>query len=284
MLFDCDGVLWKGNKVIEGSREALELFESQHKRLLCVTNNASKSREDVCSKFKSLGLNVTPKQIISSSYAAGAYLQSISFKKKVFLIGQEGTEDELRTHGIDFIGGTQPDSELLGDHSDISKMSHILDLQVDPEVGAVVVAWDPQFSYSRLVYASICLREIKNCLFIATNSDSFDSIGPNRMMPGTGCILSAIETASSRKALVVGKEGPWLLAHLCQVYGMRPESSVMIGDRLDTDIEMGRRGGLKTVLTLSGVSTQEDADRAAERNEGPGLVVTTLAELAGLSS
>jgi phosphoglycolate phosphatase len=277
MLFDCDGVLWKGSQLIEGSKEALSAFESQGKRLLFVTNNSSKSREAYCHKFKCLKLNVTPDQIISSSYAAGAYLKSIDFKKKVYLIGQDGTEDELRAHGIEFIGGTCPDSQLLGDLSNMSNMSN---LTVDPEIGAVVLAWDPDFSYSRLVYASICLREIKDCLFIATNSDSFDTIGGDRMMPGTGCLLAALEIASSRKALVVGKEGPWLLDHLREAYGVRAESSVMIGDRLDTDIEMGRRGGLKTVLTLSGVTTREEVEQAAERQEGPDLVVTSIRELA----
>jgi phosphoglycolate phosphatase len=280
MLFDCDGVLWKGSQLIEGSKEALSAFERQGKRLLFVTNNSSKSREAYCQKFKGLRLHVTPDQIISASYAAGAYLKSINFKKKVYLIGQEGTEDELRAHGIEFIGGTCPDSKLLGDLSDLSNMSNMSKLAVDPEIGAVVLAWDPDFSYSRLFYASICLREIKDCLFIATNSDSFDSISGNRMMPGTGCLLAALEIASSRKALVVGKEGPWLLDHLFEAYGVRPESSVMIGDRLDTDIEMGRRGGLKTVLTLSGVTTREDVERAAERQEGPDLVVSSIKELA----
>ena len=275
MLLDCDGVLWKGSELISGSREALEVFQAEGKKLLFITNNSSKSRTAYCSKFKSLGLDVHPNQIISSSYAAAAFLQSISFKKKAFVIGNQGLEDEFRSAGIDFIGGSEAVIE-----DDLGDMSNISRIKVDPDIGFVVVGWDPLFSYAKLVYASICLHELQDCQFICTNSDSFDSIGGGRMMPGTGCILAAVETASNRKALVVGKEGPWLLTHLKECYGVKPESSVMIGDRLDTDIKMGRRGGMKTALVLSGVSTKEDSELAIKRGEGPDLVVMDLSQLA----
>jgi len=126
-----------------------------------------------------------------------------------------------------------------------------------------VVGWDPQFNYSKLVYASVCLRlvyvpclhrsvcsvkmmfqpitfrEIPGCIFIATNTDSADSIGeayggPNsvpRMMPGTGGLVAAVSVASGVSPVVVGKEGPWLLSHLQADYALIPSSACMIGDR-----------------------------------------------------
>jgi ribonucleotide monophosphatase NagD (HAD superfamily) len=72
---------------------------------------------------------------------------------------------------------------------------------VEPDIGAVVVGWDPLFSYSRLVYASVCLREIPGCILVATNLDSADNIGNGRMMPGTGGLVAAVEVASGKTAV-----------------------------------------------------------------------------------
>lgn len=76
--------------------------------------------------------------------------------------------------------------------------------QPDESIGAVVVGWDPLFTYSKLVYASCCLRELPGCVFVATNTDHADKIGganPGRMMPGTGCLVAALETATGQRAV-----------------------------------------------------------------------------------
>ncbi|GAX84042.1 hypothetical protein CEUSTIGMA_g11466.t1 [Chlamydomonas eustigma] len=169
----------------------------------------------------------------------------------------------------------------------IGDANSILSLQVDKDIGAVVVGWDPKFDDSKIVYASICLREIPGCLFIASNTDSADSLGPPiettqssnkapghngvhytnlsnnpahgpsttssasnngrsdddrpsssspsssslphntkvlipRMMPGTGSLVAAVSVASGIQPFVVGKEGPWLLGHLKQEFGVEP--------------------------------------------------------------
>jgi phosphoglycolate phosphatase len=97
--------------------QALLEFRRQGKKLLFVTNNASKSRRSYVSRFCSLGLDgVAEREVVSSSYAAAAYLHSIGFKKKVFLIGNRGVEEELRRHGIPFVGGESATSiPFLGD-------------------------------------------------------------------------------------------------------------------------------------------------------------------------
>lgn len=101
------------------------------------------------------------------------------------------------------------------------------------------------------------------------------------MMPGTGCSIQAVEAAAGRRAVNVGKGGQWLLPYLCESHGLRPEEACIVGDRLDTDIALGRAGGLLTVLTLTGV-TEEGALAAASEGELPHYVVPNLAALAGL--
>lgn len=101
------------------------------------------------------------------------------------------------------------------------------------------------------------------------------------MMPGTGCSVRAVEAAAGREAVNVGKGGPWLLPFLCEEYGIRPEQACIVGDRLDTDIALGRQGGLQTVLPLTGVTTEQDL-LAAPPDMLPHFVVDNLAALAGI--
>ncbi|KAG1663605.1 hypothetical protein FOA52_009704 [Chlamydomonas sp. UWO 241] len=307
MLFDCDGVLWKGSMVVPGTPEALRALRAQGKRLLFVTNNASKPRSAYAAKFTSLGLDVAVTEVVSASYAAAAYLTSIGFSKKVLLLGNSGVEQELTEAGIEWIGGEAMVLPHMGE------MDAIASFQPDPEIGAVVVGWDPHFDFSRLVYASVCLRELPGCIFVATNTDCADTLGGLRMMPGTGGLVAAVQVASGVAPIVVGKEGPWLLGHLREKYGLIPDRAAIVGDRLDTDIAMviplravyrsepdfpfprkpphtwwerawsGRAGGLTTVLALTGIASMDDARRAAAVGEGPDAAVASVAQLAGLS-
>jgi len=96
-------------------------------------------------------------------------------------------------------------------------------LRVDPSIRAVVVGWDAGFSYSKIVYASICLRELPGCgTLVATNLDDADNIGGGRMMPGTGGLVAAVASASGVAPVNVGKGGAWLLPFLCETYSLQP--------------------------------------------------------------
>eukprot|EP00191_Tetraselmis_sp_GSL018_P000631 CAMPEP_0177599612 /NCGR_PEP_ID=MMETSP0419_2-20121207/13096_1 /TAXON_ID=582737 /ORGANISM="Tetraselmis sp., Strain GSL018" /LENGTH=164 /DNA_ID=CAMNT_0019092377 /DNA_START=526 /DNA_END=1020 /DNA_ORIENTATION=- len=160
--------------------------------------------------------------------------------------------------------------------------SDIEAIKVDPSIGAVVVGFDPRFSYSKLAYATACLRELPGCRFVLTNGDHGDKVGGGRIMPGTGAISAAIETSSGRKPVTVGKGGPWLLPWLCEHYGLEDTRRVcIVGDRLDTDIALGKQGGLRTVLPLTGVTSLEDLQAAGEE-QLPDFYVPNLATLAGL--
>eukprot|EP00878_Enallax_costatus_P045096 GHUV01053994.1.p1 GENE.GHUV01053994.1~~GHUV01053994.1.p1 ORF type:complete len:205 (+),score=63.30 GHUV01053994.1:536-1150(+) len=176
------------------------------KRLLFVTNNSSKSRKQYVSKFKSLGFEVEASEIISSSYTAAAYLSSIGFGqtsysgKHALLFGSPGMHDELTEAGVQVIDGRDLQLPLLDD------VQSMLQLQLDERIGAVVLGWDPTFTYSKLVYASACLRELPGCLFVATNMDHADCIGNGRMMPGTGTLVSALQVAADQQP-VSGKAG-----------------------------------------------------------------------------
>lgn len=160
--------------------QALQHFRSLGKRLLFLTNNSSKSRRQYLSKFRSLGIQAAAEEVVPTSFAAAAYLQSIGFSKRVFLIGNRGVEEELEEAGLEYVTL----EKLSSGSSGVAALEQrwtaesFGSLQLDDSIGAVVVGWDPGFSYAKICYASACLRELSGgCLFIATNLDDADNMG-----------------------------------------------------------------------------------------------------------
>lgn len=145
-IFDCDGVIWRGDSVIEGIPETLDYLRSIGKRLFFVTNNSTKSRKQYAKKFEGLGLNAEPEEIFSSSFAAAAYLEQTKFNetgKKVYIIGEVGIEEELALNNIPFIGG-ESDKDKAPNMSKGGKLIH------DHDVGAVVVGFDRNINYYKI--------------------------------------------------------------------------------------------------------------------------------------
>ena len=140
-VFDCDGVIWRGEEVIKGVPDTLDLLRARGKRLIFLTNNSTKSREGYRAKFESLGINVKAEEIFASSFAAAAYLQSQSFPPdgKVYVVGHAGIQDELDLAGIQHIGGPADACKPVD-------MGPGGKLHVDPSVRAVVVGLDTNIS------------------------------------------------------------------------------------------------------------------------------------------
>ena len=161
------GVIWRGDSVIDGVPETLDFLRSLGKRLVFVTNNSTKSRAGYLSKFTSLGLSVKAEEIYSSSYAAAAYLESIDFPKdkKVYVIGEDGIGEELDLKGIRHCGG-KADKDRKVELKPGYALPH------DADVGAVVVGFDRNINYYKIQYATLCISENPGCHFIATNTDA----------------------------------------------------------------------------------------------------------------
>ncbi|XP_058114883.1 phosphoglycolate phosphatase 2-like isoform X3 [Magnolia sinica] len=229
-LFDCDGVIWKGDKLIEGVPQTLEMLRSRGKKLVFVTNNSTKSRKSYAKKFQMLGVTVSEEEIFCSSFAAAMYLKSIDFpqEKKVYVIGEEGILEELELAGFTGLGGP---------------------------VGAVVVGLDQYINYYKLQYAILCIRENPGCLFIATNRDAVGHMTDLQEWPGAGCMVAAVCGSTQKEPVVVGKPSTFLMDFLLKRFQIDTSKMCMVGDRLDTDILFGQNAGCKTLLVLSGVTT-----------------------------
>jgi len=254
-IFDCDGVIWKGDSIIPGVPETLDMLRAKNKRLIFVTNNSTKSRAGYMKKFHSLGLtNVTAEEIFSSSFAAAAYLEFIKFKesgKKVYVVGEIGIQEELDLVGVPYIGGPE-DGDKKIDLSPGNYMEH------DKDVGAVIVGFDRFFNYYKIQYATLCLRENPGCIFVATNTDAVTHLTDAQEWAGNGSMVGCIKGSSQVEPTVVGKPAAFMLEYIAKKFDLRRDQICMVGDRLDTDILFGKDGGLRTMLVLSGVTTEAE--------------------------
>lgn len=255
LLTDCDGVLWHGEQPVKGSQETLSALRQMGKKIFFVTNNSTLTRHEYVKKFHKLGFEASVDEIYCTSNAIAGYLQKIGFNKVVYVVGSQGICDELAAVGIRHLD-IGPDIV----HGDIRAMV-FGGISLAEEVGAVIVGLDKDFNYVKLLKAASYLRD-PSCLFIASNlDDRFPVESSQFVVPGTGAIVSAVKTASAREPLVLGKPNKGMFEAIVHQHGLDPSRTVMVGDRLDTDILLGTNCGLKTVLVLTGVSSLEDVER-----------------------
>lgn len=247
-LFDCDGVIWKGDKLIDGVPQTLDMLRSLGKKLVFVTNNSTKSRRKYAEKFHSLGIPVNEDEIFSSSFAAAMYLKVNDFprEKKVYVIGEEGILEELKLAGFTALGGP-------ADGKKNPELKSNCLFEHDKSVGAVVVGLDQYINFYKLQYGALCIRENPGCLFIATNRDASGHLTDLQEWPGAGCMVAAVCGATQKEPIVVGKPSTFLMDFLLQKYNITTSRMCMVGDRLDTDILFGQNAGCRTLLVFSGV-------------------------------
>ncbi|XP_076664760.1 glycerol-3-phosphate phosphatase-like [Andrena cerasifolii] len=252
ILSDCDGVLWRETEVIQNSPETVNKFKQLGKQFFYITNNNTKTRSEFVAKCEHLKYNATMEEIVCTSFLAAVYLKEKKFDKKAYVIGSEGILKELEAEGIKHCG-------IGPDIMDGDELELVKNFKRDPEIGAVVVGFDKYFSFPKLVKAATYLQD-PSIHFVGTNCDTERPSPNNNTFPGTGCFVRTIEAASNRSAVMVGKPESFLSEYIIKKYGLNPERTLMIGDNCTTDILLGKRCGFKTLLVLTGITSQSDVD------------------------
>lgn len=228
LILDMDGVLWRANEPIVDLATTFNLIRNKGLRYAFATNNSSRTINDYVEKINGFGVPVVPDQIFTSATATATYLsQRFPAGGNLFIIGASGLKETLQDKGF----------------------THSLENPL-----AIVAGIDRNIDYMQIAEAGLLARS--GVPFIGTNSDrSFPS--PRGLMPGAGAIQAAIEAASDVQPFIIGKPKTTMFEQAIKYLGTRPAETLMIGDRLETDILGGQAVGCKTALMLSGVSTAE---------------------------
>ncbi|XP_064634817.1 glycerol-3-phosphate phosphatase-like [Lineus longissimus] len=259
-LFDCDGVLWDGPRLIPGAQDALRLLRKLGKKIFFITNNSSKTREDLLKKFERLEFEAHTEEIICTAHVIAWYLkEELKYAGKVYMIGSVALGHELDCVGIRHSG--------LGEDVFPEGFNYDKDFifEVDPEVKCVVAALDTQFSYKKLTKATTYLYQKPDTLFIGSNTDA--QMPMNKIvLPGTGSIVKSVEHATGRKSDVIGKPEKPMFKFLQKTQNLDKDKTVIFGDRLETDIKFARNNDFKSVLVSTGIHSFEDGMRNMSSN------------------
>lgn len=267
-LFDCDGVIWTGSKLLPYVDETIALLKKKGKKVYFVTNNSTKLRDDYLTKFQSMGIHGIEKlEVFGLSYATAVHIDKIlklPKDKKVWVLGEKGIETELQEMGYSTAGGADPDLNKAG-HQPFDDSSPYL-TELDSEVGCVVAGLALNLSYLKL---SVTLQYLQKGLpFIATNIDlTFPTHG--KLLLGAGLIIESVAYAAGRQPdTVCGKPNQAMMDAIKAEnppLQLNPKRGLMVGDRLNTDMKFGRDGGLDTLLVLTGIESEQLVADVAEK-------------------
>ncbi|HMJ72321.1 MAG TPA: HAD-IIA family hydrolase [Solirubrobacterales bacterium] len=250
-LIDLDGVVWIGREMVPGSAEALRSLLDSGKEIVFVTNNPGKPASAYGERLREAGISVADDRVVTAGEATAALAtESAEPGAAAFVIGAPAFHETVAAAGL----------KLLED-------------EAGREADVVLVSGHRGFDYEELLTATLALQ--RGAALFATSHDPTLPM-PGGAWPGTGAVLAAVETASGATAEIGGKPEP----HLFEMARGRiaaAEQVAMVGDRVSSDIEGGRRAGLETVLVLSGATSPEEA---ADADPAPDHVVEDLAALA----
>lgn len=258
-IFDCDGVLWHTGLKLDKAFETLNALKEQGKKIFFLTNTSTKSRKKYAQKIHSFGFETTVNQIYPSSYVAPAYIKlHYPEVKKLYIVGMEGLIEETLAAGFSVVGGPEDNTKRLNTENEFTQMP------LEREIDAILVGFDMDFNYYKLVYASACLQ--KGAMFFATNGDPYDMAGDMRL-PTAGAMLASIQQAADRTPIVMGKPNKYAIDLIVEQHGVDKKRCLMIGDRVDTDVQIGKNAGIDTCLVLSGVTNPEMLENELKKKD-----------------
>jgi 4-nitrophenyl phosphatase len=243
LIIDMDGVLWHGDQPLPGLVEFFQTLRKRQIRFILATNNASQTAEQYVSKLARMGVTVDSGEILTSAMATALYLaqRADPASTRVFVIGEKGATEPLAQQGFTLTGlyeVDKPGGNGLKQGADY-----------------VVCGMDRELSWHKLATAALNINA--GAQFIGTNPDTSlpTELG---FTHGNGAILAALQAATGVAPTIIGKPEPLMYQQALKLLGVSPAETVAIGDRLETDILGAVRADIRSLMVLTGVSSEED--------------------------
>ncbi|MFC4604867.1 HAD-IIA family hydrolase [Rhodococcus kronopolitis] len=245
---DMDGVLVHEEHLVPGADQFLAELQAAGTPFVVLTNNSIRTPRDLRARLVRSGLDIPEESIWTSALATATFLKNQRPGGSAYVVGESGLTTALHEIGY-VLTDNDPDYVVLGETR--------------------------TYSFEAITTA-IRLVE-RGARFIATNPDA---TGPSRdgSLPATGAVAALITRATGREPYYVGKPNPLMMRSALRAIGAHSENTLMIGDRMDTDVVSGLEAGLQTILVLTGISTRESVEMFPYR---PTLVLNSVADLVG---
>jgi len=244
LIIDMDGVLWQGNKPLAGMKEFFQCLRNQQIPFILATNNSTLTQQQYLAKLEVMGVTVSINEILTSSMATALYLseQVNASSASVYVIGEEGLhlpllEQGFKLHDIDQLNECDPKNNR-------------------PDF--IVCGLDRKLTWEKMAIASLYLGA--GSQFIATNADTSLPLEIG-VVPGNGGTLAALKAVTNKCPTVVGKPQAIMYQQAIKFLGVEKEYTVAIGDRLDTDILGAVNTGIRSIMVLTGISSEADINK-----------------------
>jgi NagD protein len=241
-----DGVLLHGNSMVSGADRFLDGLRSTRRNFLVLTNNSMFSPRELSERLATVGLDVDEPQFWTSALATAEFVNSQRPGGSAFVIGEESLRLALRNVNY---------------------------REVKDDADYVVLGETQDYSFEEMTTAVRLIE--KGAHFVATNPEPTGQ-SPHGSLPGCGALAAMIESATGVAPYFVGKPNPVMIREGLNILDAHSKSTIMIGDRMDTDIQAGAEAGLGTILVLSGVARAEEVNRYPFQ---PSRIVDSVADL-----
>jgi len=254
-IFDLDGTVYRSDTLIPGADTVIRLLRKSGRRVVFLSNKPIQTREDYASKLTRLGIPTQPDEVINSTFVMVNYLKKNAPHARLFVVGEIPFIEELRKAGFKIT-------------------------EEPKEIDYVIVAFDRTFDYQKL---NIAYQAIKlGAHFVATNPDRTCPVEGGEI-PDCAGMIAAIEAVTEKKVeVVVGKPSPIMIQTALDVLGLKPEDCILIGDRLETDIKMGKESGIATGIVLTGVTDEKTLKESKTSPIQPDFIFQSIADVNNL--
>ena len=249
-LLDMDGTFYLGNNLIPGAAELLQLLEKTGRDYIFLTNNSSKNSGDYSRKLAEMGIDVSPRKIVTSGEVTANYIKNNWQKPVVYLVGTEKLKQDFIEQGLTVTENKEDNPDVL------------------------VLGFDTTLNYKKLWDAHDLI--LSGIAYLATNPDLVCPLENGATMPDCGAMIKLLETSTGKRPQVIGKPNTLMIDYIYRKTNADKEEMALTGDRLYTDIKTANNAGINSILVLSGETRQQDLE---DSNIQPDLVFTSLQEI-----